>query len=74
MRDIVKADELLVEVVRLLPGGDAVGVGGGDPEAAGIGRVHLVDQHHGAVGREAKLIFGIDQNQAAAARQRLPTA
>ncbi len=65
------AQELLVEVLRLLPGRDLVVVGVGDPVAAAIRRVDLVDEHEPSV-QQTKLVLGVHEDETALAGHFLP--
>jgi len=56
--------ELLVDVVRFLTPGEALFVALGEPVAAGVGGMDLVDEQDITVGVLAELVFGVHQDQA----------
>lgn len=63
VRAVPGSQELLVDVVGVLPGGEARLVGGGDPVARGVGRVDLVDQTDHSVLVLPELVLGVHQDQ-----------
>jgi len=64
--------ELLVDVVRFLTAGETLFVALGEPVAAGVGGMDLVDQQDIAGGVLAELIFGVHQDQAVLPGHLLP--
>mmetsp|Transcript_23622 Transcript_23622/g.41967 ORF Transcript_23622/g.41967 Transcript_23622/m.41967 type:complete len:303 (+) Transcript_23622:10-918(+) len=60
-----EAEELLIDVLRALPALEPLLVGGGDPEAGGVGGVDLIDEHDGSVLELSKLVLSVNKDEAA---------
>ena len=72
MRPVPGAQELLVDVLGVLSGGESRLVGGGDPVSGGVGRVDLVDEADHAVLVLAELVLGVHQDQSVLVGHLLP--